>query len=256
MKTHQYNRQDPQSIRQMFKSIAKDYDRGNRLLSMNFHRLWNHALVRDVILPTQPKVLLDLCCGTGDITFTFLKKMQRVNFRHRLVGGELLPPCNIYMIDFCKEMLDYAKEKAENVPFEGCSMQFICGDAQCLPLPSCSVDCVAMAYGIRNVLDRKLAIAEAYRVLKPEGTLGILELTAPENPLLRQMHHIYLKNALPVLGGFVTSDEKAYQYLSQSIQDFIEPMELIKLVQGAGFKRCWKRSLTGGIATIFFGQKL
>lgn len=249
-----YDRDSPKTIQKMFGSIANQYDRGNAILSMQMHRLWNQALIKEVIIPKSPSTLLDLCCGTGDIAFRYLKHKKNQN-KFGIWKETDEASCQVFMIDFCKEMLQCAQVKADQGNFQNYSMQFIRGDAQKIPLPNESIECTVIAYGIRNVLERDRCLQEVYRVLKPGGILGILELTTPNHPFMKFFHGIYLNHMLPFMGKLVTSDEMAYRYLSKSISNFIKPEDLVKLMQGVGFKHCWKRSLSGGIATIVCGQK-
>ena len=112
-----------------------------------------------------------------------------------------------------------------------------------------------MAYGIRNVQDPSLCIQEVFRVLKPGGSFGILELTRPRSLILRAGHHLYLHKLLPLLGKLLTDNQQAYQYLCQSIETFIEPQEIEKLLQYNGFIQTERLCLAGGIATIILGTK-
>lgn len=231
-----YSKQDPESIQAMFGSIAKSYDRTNAILSFQMHRWWNRQLVQHV---AQQGTLLDLCCGTGEIAFTFLRKAQK--------------PTTAYLLDFCSQMLDCARAKAK--PFETHQLHYLQADAQEIPLPAETADCATIAYGIRNVQNPQKCVQDVFRVLKKGGNFGILELTNPTNPFLRFGHQIYLKTCLPLLGRLFASNQEAYDYLQRSIGAFIKPEELEKLLQSAGFVHTARIPLTGGIATIILGQK-
>lgn len=236
-----YNKNDPKTIQSMFSSIAKSYDKTNAVLSFQMHKHWNQNLVR-LILSQQPEILLDLCCGTGEITYAYLSQARS--------------PCQVYLLDFCQEMLVCAEEKAKKLSINPLNqLSFIQADAQVIPLPSNSISCTTIAYGIRNVKDPSKCIREVFRVLKPGGTLGILELTQPTNPFLRMGHYIYLRTLLPLLGWCMTANQSAYQYLSSSIHTFVEPKILEKTIIEAGFTNTECISLSGGIATILFAKK-
>ncbi|MCB1136003.1 MAG: bifunctional demethylmenaquinone methyltransferase/2-methoxy-6-polyprenyl-1,4-benzoquinol methylase UbiE [Chlamydiia bacterium] len=241
--TDTYQKQAPETIQAMFGSIASNYDKGNAILSFNLHRLWNRCLVHEVRSGAEEGDLLDLCSGTGDIAIQFLRQAPA--------------DCHGYLLDFCPEMLQEARTKtrAAGLLQPTTHLHFIHGDAQDIALEDNSVQFITMAYGIRNIKDPAQACREALRVLKPGGRFGILELTRPSNPLLRQGHGIYLKLFLPLLGRLVTSNRNAYKYLCQSIENFIAPDELREILADSGFAPTWQRPLMGGIATILVGTK-
>lgn len=234
-----YDSRQPETIQHLFADIATRYDRCNQIMSLNMHRRWNQKLVNTVVMPNQPQVYLDLCAGTGDIAFAYLQR-----------GGS----AQVHLIDFCQEMLNVAKVKAEKLGFR--NIIFTQGDAQAIPLPDCSVDCVTIAYGIRNVANTAQCIREVHRVLKPHGRFGILELTRPHNPLMKVGHTIYLKTILPLLGRLVASNKEAYQYLCNSIQTFIPVTELETMFADSGFSQVKTLPLFGGIATIITGVRV
>jgi demethylmenaquinone methyltransferase/2-methoxy-6-polyprenyl-1,4-benzoquinol methylase len=237
-----YNKNDPESIQAMFSSIAAHYDKANAVLSFQMHRNWNRELVRRAVSPYSPTQLLDLCCGTGEIAYTYLKEANH--------------PCHAHLLDFCKEMLDCAKQKAQQGHFNPIhQLSYIQGDAQAIPLGNQSVGCVTIAYGIRNVEDPIQCASEVFRVLTPGGVFGILELTQPNNRLLRLGHRLYLKGFLPFLGRCLSANQAAYQYLSQSIDTFIQPHVLEQQLRQIGFIETECIPLSGGIATILFAKK-
>ena len=236
-----YLKEDPQSIRQMFNSIARQYDKTNAILSFRMHKHWNRSLVRTAIVPAKPKILLDLCCGTGAIAFEYLKDIEH--------------PLEVYMLDFSEKMLECAQINAESKHLQHHDINYLQADAQAIPLPPNSIDCATMAYGIRNIKDPAVSLRDVYRVLKPNGTFGILELTQPSNVLLRFGHGLYLRTVLPIVGKLVASNPEAYTYLCNSIHAFISPAKLAVLMQNAGFTNIQRHSLFGGIATIMTGQK-
>lgn len=236
-----YAQQSPESIQSMFNSIADRYDIGNSVLSFQMHKFWNRQLVKRTI-PDKPDLsVLDLCCGTGDIAFDYLKKSP--------------PAKETYLIDFCEEMLRNAKEKALSLKLDHNKISYIQGDALDIPLSEKTVDAVTVAYGIRNVQDPKKCIQEMRRVLKPNGRVGILELTRPENPFLRFFHKVYLTCLLPILGKLVATNKEAYTYLSQSIYHFSSPAVLSQILRDEGFKDIEVKPLLGGIATILTAEK-
>ena len=129
-------------------------------------------------------------------------------------------------------------------------------DVQQISLPDSYIDRATIAYGIRNVKNPAQCLNEVYRVLKPEGKIGILELSQPQHFILKYGHQIYIKMILPLLGKLITSNQAAYHYLPNSIQSFIPPSELKRIMLCSGFKNIQLFSLNGGIATIFIGSKV
>lgn len=239
-----YRKNSPTTIQSMFNSIANRYDLTNAVLSFSLHKRWNRALVRHVLQQNlkQQHVLLDLCSGTGDIAFDYLRITNAF--------------CHAYLIDFSSEMLEHAKRKASQFSLNSLhQLSFIEANVQQLPLPNQFADCATMAYGIRNVQNPTLCLQDVFRVLKPGGCFGILELTRPRYRLLRLGHQLYLNTLMPLLGKWLTDNQQAYQYLRQSIQTFISPKEIENLLAMNGFVHTQSHSLAGGIATILIGYK-
>lgn len=236
-----YHKEDPSTIQSMFNSIAKQYDKANGILSFQLHKKWNHTLICQVMSYLPSHTYLDLCSGTGDIAFDYLKSNPAI--------------CQAFLVDFSREMLNCAKAKAINLNLTRHAIEYIEADVQHIPLANESVDCATMAYGIRNVKDPLLCMQEVYRVLKPGGRFGILELTQPSSAFLRFGHQLYLKTILPFLGKMVTTNQDAYNYLQDSIRRFIAPQKLEEMMQQCGFTHTSRLSLTGGIATILIGSK-
>ncbi|MBA3721745.1 MAG: bifunctional demethylmenaquinone methyltransferase/2-methoxy-6-polyprenyl-1,4-benzoquinol methylase UbiE [Parachlamydiaceae bacterium] len=236
-----YNKNDPASIQNMFNSIANQYDKTNAVLSFQMHKRWNRQLVQQVLSKQNPHNFLDLCCGTGDIALNYLQKAPN--------------SCQAYLVDFCSNMLTCAKDKMSKNGISNHQIQYVQADVQELPFSNESMDCATMAYGIRNVKDPSKCIREVYRVLKPGGCFGILELTQPKNNLLKMGHRFYLRSVLPVLGRWLTSNQDAYSYLQNSIQTFIAPAELEKIMHRSQFIETRSIPLLGGIATIIIGNK-
>ncbi|MBA3237577.1 MAG: bifunctional demethylmenaquinone methyltransferase/2-methoxy-6-polyprenyl-1,4-benzoquinol methylase UbiE [Parachlamydiaceae bacterium] len=239
-----YDKQRPETIQSMFGSIANSYDKTNAVLSFQLHRLWNRKLVNATVKQAKSRscVVADLCCGTGAITLPWLRIK---NAQH-----------TAYLIDFCPEMLECAKDKASTLklaPFH--TIHYIKADVQELPLEVATVDYATLAYGIRNVESPLKCFHEVFRVMKSGGTFGILELTEPDNSVLRFGHHLYLRLLLPVFGKLFAKNGDAYKYLSQSIQTFVKPAELKLLLEEAGFSEVQVRPLSGGIATLFIATK-
>lgn len=226
----------------MFDQIAGDYDKTNAVLSFCMHHRWNASLVKNVVVPCEPTSLVDLCAGTGEIAFRCISAAPSLE--------------NVQLVDFSSQMLDVAKSKAKAAGIKRSALSYLQADVHELPLPDNSVDCITMAYGIRNVCDPIKCLREIYRTLEPGGSLGILELTQPSNLVLRMGHALYLRTTLPLLGKLLTSDKEAYQYLCNSIHTFVKPAKLKEDIANAGFRHIRVKPLTCGIATIFIAQKI
>ena len=240
-RTKMYNKNDPETIRSLFNSIAKQYDRTNAVLSFQMHKRWNQALIQEALVPANPSVFLDLCCGTGAIAFEYLKSA-----RH---------PKKAYMLDFSEGMLEHARYRAKELAIVHHEITYLQADAQHIPMMTESVECATIAYGIRNVKHPSKCIQEVYRVLAAGGSFGILELTQPTNPLLRFGHRFYLRTMLPLIGKLLTSNRDAYRYLCNSINTFIPADELERLMRSAGFRDIHRHAFLGGIATLLVGKK-
>ena len=230
-----------EQIKKMFDNIASTYDRTNSLLSLGLHRLWNQKLVFSLAPPSHPHQFLDVCTGTGEIAFAYLKQFT--------------VPCQAYLLDFSELMLESAQKKSAFFSPTPHTLSFVQADATKIPLPKNCVDRASLAYGIRNIQDPCLAVQEIYRVLKPGGRLGILELTRPTNWFFAALHASYLRWVVPTLGRLSSKNSTAYQYLNESISHFMSPQELVFLLQGAGFVDVQFKPLTRGISTLVIASK-
>lgn len=229
-----YQKSAPETIQAMFASIAQNYDRGNTIFTFGLHKKWNQQLIE---LFSHTKCLLDLCAGTGEIAFGFLKKKQH---------------SEAILLDFCAEMLAIAQKKGS--PFND-RFEIIQGDAQSIPLTDASVDGVSISYGIRNVQEPEKCFREVYRVLAPGGHFGILELTRPSSRLIRTGHRFYTRLIIPTLGKLTAKNKEAYEYLANSVETFASPDTLEASLRKTGFQQIHRRPLLGGISTLFSAKK-
>lgn len=229
-----YKKSSPETIQALFATIARRYDLTNTLLTFGLHKRWNRRLI-DALQGTT--TLLDLCAGTGEIAFGFLKQS---------------PSSKAILLDFCKEMLEVAEIKGSALRGR---FELIEHDAQEIPLPDCSVDGISLSYGIRNVKDPERCFKEAYRVLEHKGRLAILELTRPRSKLMQSGHRLYTRLALPLLGKWSTKNREAYHYLQNSVQNFASPTELSVLLRKVGFEAVHCKPLMNGIATLLVCSK-
>ena len=224
-------------IRRMFGAIAPRYDLANHLLSLSIDRYWRGLTRRrlDPLLPADP-IILDLCAGTGDLTL------------------QLAPLGTVVGCDFSHPMLVRALDKSRARRVQD-RVRFVEGDALRLPFPSDSFDAVTIAFGLRNLEDYHQGLMEIFRVLREGGTLAILEFSLPRFPVFRQVYLFYFSHLLPRLGGWISSEGKAYSYLSRSVQEFLEPRALERVLEQAGFTEICYRLLSGGIAALHLGRK-
>lgn len=219
--------------RRMFDLIAPRYDLLNGVMSLGLHRYWRNQAIRH-LLSGGGHDFLDIGCGTGDVSLAILRQA---------------PAARVTGLDPSGGMLALAKAKATRAGLAG-RLAFKEGDAVALPFPDSSFDGIACAFCLRNMADRRTALAEMRRVLRPGGTLAILELTAPRNRLLRGIHLLYTRRVIPLLGRLL-SQETAYRYLADSIDHFPPAAVIVEELAGAGFPEARHRSLTGGFVTLF-----
>jgi demethylmenaquinone methyltransferase/2-methoxy-6-polyprenyl-1,4-benzoquinol methylase len=218
----------------MFAGIAGKYDLLNHLLSLNIDKSWRRAVAGELrpILKRSDALVLDVACGTGDLTL----ELQRDS------------AANIFGTDFCRPMLAVAKEKAPMSPL-------IESDALSLPMADDSFDAVTIAFGLRNLSNLGAGLAELLRVLKPGGRAAILEFSDPVVRGFRQAFRFYFSNILPRLGGIISGSRGAYEYLPDSVARFPAQSELARRMSDAGFEHVKYRNLTGGIAALHSGSK-
>ncbi|MCU0599805.1 MAG: bifunctional demethylmenaquinone methyltransferase/2-methoxy-6-polyprenyl-1,4-benzoquinol methylase UbiE [Desulfobacterales bacterium] len=226
-------------IRDMFDGIARRYDLLNRLLSLRQDVHWRRKMVSALNL-SQNDAVLDVACGTGDVIIEILKQCNCIQ---QVVG-----------VDFSLRMLQIARKKLTAVR-KGGAVRLIAGNGLHLPFPEKSFTAVTIAFGIRNIVDRKTAIRVFFDCLKPGGILAVLELTTPENRYLQSLYLLYFKRLLPKIGAFFSKHLKAYSYLPESVIGFPGAREFAGIMKEAGFKNIQWRHLTLGAATLFVGYK-
>ncbi|MCD6430689.1 MAG: bifunctional demethylmenaquinone methyltransferase/2-methoxy-6-polyprenyl-1,4-benzoquinol methylase UbiE [Deltaproteobacteria bacterium] len=224
------------AIRDMFSAIAPRYDFLNRLLSLGIDQGWRRTLAR-IALWKEPAAILDVACGTGDISLVLRQKAPRA----RIVG-----------LDFSQAMLDLAKVKIDRAQ---AGIELVAASAEVLPFFEADFDLLTIAFGIRNVVDKKKALAEFYRVLKPNGCLAILEFSQPHAAWLRNLYNFYFFKVLPLVGGLFAR-RSAYRYLPESVAKFPSRDEFSGWLKEVGFRQCRYHSLTFGIATLYLAEKL
>lgn len=222
-------------VRAMFGAITPRYDLLNAVLSMGLDRGWRREAVR-LGAPGIGGRAADICTGTGDLA--------------RLLADHVGPGGEVAGVDFCEEMLVRAREKFPPSTFP--QLRFVQGDALELPLPDRHFDAVTMAFGLRNLVDPPRGFREMARILRPGGRALVLELTRPSG-LLKLVYFPYLFAWLPLVGGLISKNRTAYQYLARSIAAFLSVEQVCARMAEAGFEHVEARPLCGGIATLFYG---
>ena len=231
--THQTG-PDPQKIRSMFASIATRYDRTNTILSAGIHHLWRRKAVRWSGVKAGDRVL-DCATGTGDLAIAFKKA----------VGAS----GNVVGTDFVPEMIRLAREKKNDVYFE-------VADVTDLPYEDNTFDVASISFGIRNVGEPKKGIAEMTRVVKPGGRVIVLEFGQPRRRAVGSLYHWYSRKILPRLGGAITGERDAYEYLQKSADRFPCGEDFVSLMrESAAFAAIEYRELTFGVAYLYKGVK-
>jgi demethylmenaquinone methyltransferase/2-methoxy-6-polyprenyl-1,4-benzoquinol methylase len=230
--------QAAEQVREMFSSIAPRYDLLNHLLSMNVDRLWWNRTAREFahILRNPQSSVLDLCCGTGDMTFALYGHAGAS--KPKMVGA-----------DFSAAMLERARRKGAGKPIE-----WIEADALHMPFADRSFDLATSAFGFRNLANYDAGLREIYRVLRQDGEIGILDFSEPKGAFGR-LYRFYFKNVLPRIGTMISGVKGPYAYLPASVERFPEPDEMLERMKSAGFREVSWTRYTLGIAGLWRGKK-
>lgn len=224
------------AVRDMFSGIARRYDLLNHILSVNIDKRWRR-LVRtrlNDVLDNQTAVVLDVACGTGDLSIELQKGAKA-----KVIGS-----------DFCRPMLDIAQDKTKSLCL---AIPYVEGDAMSLPFADESFDALTIAFGLRNLSNFADGLKELHRVLKKGGKAAILEFSTPVFPGFRGLFRLYFTQILPRIGGAVSGSRGAYEYLPDSVSKFPDQKHLADLMRETGFADVEYKNLTGGIAAIHTG---
>ena len=213
-------------VREMFTQIAPSYDALNHLLSLQLDRLWRKRVARQLrpILARPDALVLDLCCGTGDLSLALAREGK----------------ARVCAADFAHTMLVRARAKTRQVPSHSgltapTPIALFEADALRLPFADRSFDLVTTAFGFRNLANYEAGLREIQRILKPGGTIAIHEFTEPPDGLLGDLYRWYFCKVLPRIGGLISGDSAAYTYLPKSVSRFFRPPELVSLMASAGY---------------------
>jgi len=226
-------------VADVFHSVAGKYDLMNDLMSGGVHRLWKRMTI-EMSGVRRGNMVLDIAGGTGDLTAKF----------SRIVGSK----GTVVLADINDSMLRVGRDRLMDLGIVN-NVKFSQADAQYLPFPDNSFDVITIAFGLRNVTDKDLALRSMLRVLKPGGRLLVLEFSSPANPLLSKIYDTYSFSILPKLGKLFASDADSYQYLAESIRMHPDQETLQGMMNNAGFANTDFHNMTGGVVALHRGVK-
>ena len=233
---------DNEHIALMFNDIAPTYDKLNHILSLNVDKSWRRKAVRRLkkaLAGAENPLILDVACGTADSTIKIAEKIENAK---------------VFGIDISTKMLEIGKEKATK---KGLSdrISYSVSRAENLDFQDDTFDAAMVAFGVRNFSDRAQGLKEIRRVLKPNGTLIILELSEPQNLIVRWFYNLYFKNILPFIGKRVSGNANAYRYLQQTVEKFPMPNEFMAMLSDCGYKELKHKALSCGLCRIYQAKK-
>lgn len=231
-------RSKTEQVKDMFDSIAPAYDFMNRMMTFGIDRLWRAKAVK-MLKENHPKSILDVATGTGDLAMLLMDKLN---------------PDHLTGIDLSSNMIDRAVSKAKNAGLAH-RMTFQVADCLALPFDTAMFDCVTVAYGVRNFEHLDQGYREMFRVLRPGGTLCVIELSTPASPIVRPFYKLYTRYVIPSVGRCVSHDVRAYSYLPESIAAVPQGERMLSLMRDAGFSSCSFHPLTFGVCTIYIARK-
>jgi demethylmenaquinone methyltransferase/2-methoxy-6-polyprenyl-1,4-benzoquinol methylase len=226
-------------VAEVFHSVAARYDLMNDLMSGGVHRLWKRFTIEVSAVRPGHRVL-DIAGGTGDLSYAFAQR----------VGSEGL----VVLADINASMLNVGRDRLTDRGVAG-NIEFAQADAQYLPFPDNSFDIITIAFGLRNVTDKDLALRSMLRVLKPGGRLLVLEFSKPQNSLLKKAYDTYSFKVLPLMGKLITNDADSYRYLAESIRMHPDQETLKGMMEQAGFVNTEYHNMTGGVVALHKGIK-
>ncbi|MDO5320979.1 MAG: bifunctional demethylmenaquinone methyltransferase/2-methoxy-6-polyprenyl-1,4-benzoquinol methylase UbiE [Bacteroidia bacterium] len=227
-------------IKNMFDSIAPEYDRLNHLMSLNMDKLWRRRALQKIVIKDKSQQILDIACGTGDFSIAIAESAN--------------PSTKIEGIDISEGMLEVMRNKLSEKGLDG-RVSARLGDSEALPYGDGSFDRVTIAFGIRNFEHREKALEEILRVLKPGGRLVILELSIPSNALVKFAFKLYFTKFVPLIGGKISGDKGAYSYLPESVIKFPGKKEWIATMESCGYSQVTHKAFTFGICRMYTGEK-
>ena len=238
MKPYNTTKTKKEEVRDMFDNIAPTYDKLNHILSFSIDKMWRRRVVR-LVRRLKPLRVMDLATGTGDLAIKLAKR---------------IPEARIMGVDLSEKMLAVAAEKVCRQGLDD-HIALYQGDAEQLDVADGVLDVVTVAFGVRNFGNLEVGLREIWRSLRSGGHIVILEFSTPSNPIVRKLYEFYSNHIMKPVGGMLSKDQKAYDYLPDSIVEFPAPDKFIELLQSVGFEECRRRSQSCGIAQIYIARK-
>ena len=238
MKPYNTTKTKKEEVRDMFDNIAPTYDKLNHILSFSIDKMWRRRVVR-LVRRLKPLRVMDLATGTGDLAIKLAKR---------------IPEARIMGVDLSEKMLAVAAEKVRRQGLDD-HIALYQGDAEQLDVADGVLDVVTVAFGVRNFGNLEVGLREIWRSLRSGGHIVILEFSTPSNPIVRKLYEFYSNHIMKPVGGMLSKDQKAYDYLPDSIVEFPAPDKFIELLQSVGFEECCRRSQSCGIAQIYIARK-
>ena len=243
-KVNPYRAGDPkgEQVKEMFDSIAPAYDFMNTAMTFGLHRHWRNVALDAVYgeLP-EPARILDIATGTGDLAFELHKRY---------------PEARVTGIDLSEGMLKIAHNKLLSADYETRQkIDFDCQDCLDLQFPSDTFDLVTVAYGVRNYADIAAGLREIARILRPGGTVAILELSTPVSPITKPLYKLYTRLLIPAAGRLISGDSRAYSYLPESIAAAPQRGDMTALMTEAGLAEASYKALSFGVCTLYTAKK-
>ena len=225
-------------VEKMFDNISSKYDFLNHFLSFGIDHVWRRKTIR-LMKSENPKVILDVATGTGDLAFAAYKKLN---------------PEKIIGLDLSNGMLEVGRKKIKKKKLED-KLEFVQGDSENLPFDDNFFDAVMVSFGVRNFENLNMGLKEIFRVLKPSGKIYVLEFSKPKKFPIKQLFSFYSKAILPILGSFISNDKSAYHYLPASVDAFPEADIFTNELDQVGFSNSTYQELSGGISSIYMAKK-
>lgn len=233
---------DKEQIALMFNDIAPTYDKLNHILSLNVDKSWRRKAVKRLkksVAEVQNPMILDVACGTADSTIQIAKIIE---------NAEVLG------LDISEKMLEIGEEKVIKLGLND-RIKLFNSCAENIDFLDNKFDAVFVAFGVRNFSDRMKGLSEILRVLKPQCSLFVLELSEPHNVIVRWFYNLYFKNILPFIGKKVSGNGAAYRYLQQTVEKFPMPKEFVKMLQDIGYQDVKHKAFSLGLCRLYQAKK-
>ncbi|MEN2464837.1 demethylmenaquinone methyltransferase [Ornithinibacillus sp. FSL M8-0202] len=225
-------------VHHVFEKIYDKYDTMNSIISFQRHKAWRKDVMKQMNVPNGASAL-DVCCGTGDWSFSLAEAVGKKG--------------NVIGLDFSQNMLSVAKEKNQELNYN--NLEFVHGNAMELPYEDNSFDFVTIGFGLRNVPDYMTVLKEMYRVVKPGGVVACLETSQPTMIGFKQLYFFYFRFIMPLFGRIFAKSYEEYAWLNESTRNFPDKKTLKQMFLDAGFSTVQVKSYTGGVAAMHMGVK-